>query len=155
MKKLTVYVFAMLIVMAALAACSSQETEEELAPNHERTAGTDQLPQFLKDASEDLQTVYRSAAEHQELLEQIPCYCGCGDASVGHKDNHDCFVHEIADDGEVVWDTHGIGCQVCIDTAVYSINEYEKGTDIPTIRKTIDNTYQDHGYPEPTPTPDV
>ncbi|WP_026571880.1 MULTISPECIES: PCYCGC motif-containing (lipo)protein [Sediminibacillus] len=155
MKKLSIYVFTMLIAMLALVACSSQKAEEELAPNQELTAGITHLPQFLENASEDLQKVYQSAAEHQELLEQIPCYCGCGDASVGHQDNYDCFVHEVKDDGRVVWDTHGIGCQVCIDTAVYSISEYRKGTDISAIRKAIDNTYQDLDYPEPTPTPDV
>ncbi|SDK49192.1 PCYCGC domain-containing protein [Sediminibacillus albus] len=159
MRKASIYGIVLLLALLALAACSNEQQKqsraENLAPNHEMTASTDELPQFLSKASEDLQLVYQTAAEHKQLLEHIPCYCGCSDDAVGHKDNYDCFVYEKKENGEVTWDTHGMACQVCIDTAVYSIKEYNNGTEISAIREHIDNTYQGKGYPEPTPTPEI
>ena len=34
---------------------------------------------------------YEVAQNHPELLEQMPCYCGCYGTS-GHSSNYDCFV---------------------------------------------------------------
>ena len=33
---------------------------------------------------------YKAARENPELLEKMPCYCGC--FSQGHTSNYDCFV---------------------------------------------------------------
>src|SRR5436190_17252696 len=50
-----------------------------------------------------VQQVYEFAARHPEVLNYIPCYCGC--ESVGHKANHDCFVKTRAANGRIVeWD---------------------------------------------------
>ncbi|MCX9013372.1 MAG: hypothetical protein OIN89_01000 [Candidatus Methanoperedens sp.] len=55
---------------------------------------------------------YTFATEHPELLEQIPCYCGCGDHS-GHRYLRDCFIH---DDG--TYDEHASFCDICIGEAL-------------------------------------
>src|SRR3954469_3924671 len=61
-----------------------------------------------------VQQVYEFAARHPEVLNYIPCYCGC--ERIGHKANHDCFVRSRAASGRIVeWDTHGLGCAVCLD----------------------------------------
>lgn len=39
---------------------------------------------------------YRIAKEVPELLEQMPCYCGCV-RSVSHQNNLDCYVDRHAD----------------------------------------------------------
>src|ERR1044071_670820 len=57
--------------------------------------------------------VYEFAARHPEVLQYVPCYCGC--ERVGHKANHDCFVKTRGADGRVTqWDSHGMGCEVCL-----------------------------------------
>src|SRR5688500_10769367 len=33
---------------------------------------------------------YEFAARHPEVLNYVPCFCGC--EADGHKGNHDCFV---------------------------------------------------------------
>ncbi len=50
-----------------------------------------------------MKDIYTVAGQNAELLDWIPCYCGCGE-SVGHKNNKNCFIREIKKNGEVVWD---------------------------------------------------
>ena len=131
----------------------SDQQEVALGDIREETQGADELPDFLKEKPEDMQLIYAAAANHKELLESIPCYCGCAD-SAGHKDNYDCFVNENKENGAVVWDDHGTKCGICLDIAVQSIKDYNNGKDIKEIRTTIDEQYKE-GYPKPTPTPEV
>ncbi|MEI2443952.1 PCYCGC motif-containing (lipo)protein, partial [Priestia megaterium] len=48
-----------------------------VADIREETPGADVLPQFLKNQPKDMKLVYLSVAKNRELLEKIPCYCGC------------------------------------------------------------------------------
>ncbi|MCF6799885.1 PCYCGC domain-containing protein [Bacillus sp. ET1] len=136
----------MLIVSIVSTACSSSNTSEE-------TASNEVLPEFLKDKSEEVQTIYANAAQNKELLENIPYYCGCGE-STGDKNNYDCFIHENKRDGKVVWDDHGTKCGVCLEIAAQSVPDLESGKSIKQIRQSIDEKYKS-GYAKPTPTPEV
>ncbi|SFA58511.1 Protein of unknown function with PCYCGC motif-containing protein [Anoxybacillus pushchinoensis] len=57
----------------------------------EETKNIEVLPSFLDDKPKEMKNLYVSVAKNRELLENIPCYCGCGESS-GHKNNYDCFV---------------------------------------------------------------
>ncbi|MGJ3205350.1 PCYCGC motif-containing (lipo)protein [Geobacillus thermoleovorans] len=116
----------------------------------ETTKSIEHLPSFLSAFEEEMAVLYQQAAEHRELLENIPCYCGCGQ-SAGHKNNYDCFVYENKKDGSVVWDDHATKCGVCLDIAAESIAAYDQGKSIKDIRHMIDEKYKE-GYAEPTPT---
>src|SRR5690242_6596734 len=37
-----------------------------------------------------VESVFRFAAEHPEVLSKMPCFCGCENR--GHRHNDDCFV---------------------------------------------------------------
>lgn len=51
--------------------------------------------------------VYAFAARHPEVLEYVPCFCGC--ETSGHRANDDCFVASRDAGGRVVsWDAHGM-----------------------------------------------
>lgn len=57
---------------------------------------------------EVVRAVYEFAAEHPEVLNYVPCYCGCERS--GHGDNEDCFVKSRTPSGTVAsWDAHGMG----------------------------------------------
>ncbi len=95
--------------------------------------------------------VYEFAARHPEVLQHVPCYCGC--ERVGHKGNHDCFVKSRAANGRITeWDTHGIGCTICIDVARDAMTLFENGASVSAIRTAIDAKYAPH-FPSATPTP--
>ncbi|BAD75741.1 hypothetical protein GK1456 [Geobacillus kaustophilus HTA426] len=72
----------------------SQMTKTATGDIRETTKSIEHLPSFLSAFEEEMAALYQQAAEHRELLENIPCYCGCGQ-SAGHKNNYDCFVYKI------------------------------------------------------------
>jgi uncharacterized protein with PCYCGC motif len=98
-----------------------------------------------------LQQVYDFAARHPEVLQYVPCYCGC--ERVGHTANHSCFVKSRAADGRVTeWDSHGMGCAVCIDVAREAMTLFNSGSKPAAIRAAIDKKYAPL-FPSSTPTP--
>jgi hypothetical protein len=98
-----------------------------------------------------VQQVYEFAARHPEVLQYVPCYCGC--ERVGHNGNHDCFVKSRAANGRVTeWDTHGIGCAICLDVGREAMTLFNAGNSTAQIRAAIDKKYGSH-FPSSTPTP--
>ncbi|WP_243385160.1 PCYCGC domain-containing protein [Bacillus kexueae] len=157
MKKIVIS--SLLLSVTLLTGCqqnhddSSHITHLSNGDIREVTVSVDELPTFLDHQPEQVQTIYRLAAKHEELLRSIPCYCGCAE-SANHRDNFECFVHEINENGEIVWDDHGTKCNVCLEIAANSIVLYEEGKSVKEIRSEIDNRYE-NGYAKPTPTPEV
>lgn len=131
----------------------SQEQHERLMKNgdlRQITASVDELPPFLKDKEQEMQQIYQLAATNSELLQYIPCYCGCGEVA-GHKSNLNCFV-AAKEEGKIEWDDHGTRCGVCLDIAVEASLMLRDGKSVQDIRQTIDSKYKED-YAEPTPTP--
>ncbi|MBD7967434.1 PCYCGC motif-containing (lipo)protein [Paenibacillus gallinarum] len=116
----------------------------------ERTDSQKDLPAFLDGQSEEMRNIYLLSAQYADVLEFIPCYCGCGE-SAGHKSNLNCFIKEIEEDGAVVWDDHGTRCNVCLDIAVSSAKMAHEGSSLLEIREAMEATYKE-GYAKPTPT---
>lgn len=90
------------------AACSGQGSgrAQPGAPLLAVPARNSWPPQFSQ-ASPEAQQAYRFAVAHPDVLQYIPCYCGCG--SVGHTSNKDCYLREVRPGGVVVLDPHGFG----------------------------------------------
>ncbi len=90
-----------------------------------KTAG--KLPDYVYTNAMTL-SAYRYATEHPEVLEQLPCYCGCGqhgsETSDGkpHRFLRDCFIN---DRGE--YDSHASTCDVCIGLAMRAQNNFPSG----------------------------
>jgi len=149
--------------LLVLSACSGGNAENAAAGNHmqhrlsngdiqETTAPVSALPEFLGGQPAPVRQVYQLAAQNTDLLQGIPCYCGCGD-SAGHTSNMNCFVHEKKKDGSVVWDDHGTRCMVCMEIAVQAVKMKQDGKTPGEIRQAIDENYGKGGYAKPTPTP--
>ena len=155
----------MLAIVLVLSACSEKAgtnyKEDELAVGEQKqlsngdlqevTASADILPAFLDDKPEDMRLVYQVAGTATEIIEWMPCYCGCGE-SADHRSNMNCFIDEIREDGSVVWDDHSTRCMVCLETAVDSVRMTQDGKSLKEIRTIIDETYKE-GFAEPTDTP--
>ncbi|SFI81419.1 MULTISPECIES: PCYCGC motif-containing (lipo)protein [unclassified Bacillus (in: firmicutes)] len=161
-----------LFILISLAGCTSneekassekptptQKSEQEHATGDnytatdiaETTKGANTLPSFLSTKPEQIQKIYQMAGEDHELLEWIPCYCGCGE-SVRHKSNKNCFVREVKDNGEIIWDSHATTCANCLEIALQSVSLKKNGMSTLEIRQYIDKQYKE-GYAKPTPTP--
>ncbi|GIP40262.1 hypothetical protein J31TS4_35420 [Paenibacillus sp. J31TS4] len=166
---------ALLLALAMLtAACGGKQADKEAHAGHEHAAAASQtlkagqtrlpngdlqettdslktLPSFLNGQQAEITAAYRVAAATADLLDYIPCYCGCGQ-SAGHKSNKNCFISEVKSDGTVVWDDHGTRCDVCINIAVMSAKMKEAGKTYMEIRTEIDKAFG-KGYAAPTKTP--
>lgn len=63
------------------------------------------LPSFAVKAGPKAQEAYRYAAAHGDVLQYIPCFCGCG--NIGHRHNTDCYVAERLPEGRITFTSHG------------------------------------------------
>ncbi|CAM3566657.1 PCYCGC motif-containing (lipo)protein [Hydrogenibacillus schlegelii] len=152
-KGLTISRWTGLWLLAAASFLAGCSAETHPGDGREATASIDVLPSFLHNAPDDVRATYRLAARHADMLEWIPCTCGCG--SIGHRSNRDCFIAERRPDGPVVWDSHSVGCDVCLNIAVDAARMAESGMPVSEIRKAIDTKYGSFGPPTPTPAPPV
>lgn len=94
---------------------------------------------------------YMFAAEHPEILSYVPCFCGCERG--GHKGNHDCFVANRDQKGDVIeWEPHGLECTVCIDVATEARQLYASGANVREIRAAVEKKWAGfNGGHTPTP----
>ena len=98
----------------------------------------------------EIQKVYEFAARHPEVLQYMPCYCGC--QRIGHTSNHSCFVKSRAANGRVTeWDSHGIGCEVCLGVGRDAMTLFNSGLKPAAIRAAIDKKYGASSMPTPRP----
>lgn len=156
MKNLSLLFGVIIVTLFVLSACGNNKSEhaQHRAENgdlQETTASLKDLPSFLDDLPNQIQTAYQTAADVKDVLPWIPCYCGCGE-SAGHKSNLNCFIKEIKEDGSVIWDDHGTRCGVCMETAMITSQMVNEKKSTKEIRTYIDQLYQT-GYAKPTPTP--
>ena len=72
---------------------------------------------------------YQAARAVPEVLEHMPCYCGCF-ANSGHRNNLDCFK-----------DSHGEHCALCRTIAIESKAMTEQGMAVEQINIAINEKY--------------
>jgi len=85
---------------------ASPGSSVQLTPSGDRleTVAAGELPSFSNQSSAKVQETYRYAAAHSEVLQYIPCYCGC--RNIGHRHNGDCYVQERHADGRITFTSH-------------------------------------------------
>jgi hypothetical protein len=86
---------------------------------------------------------YQFAAANPEILTHLPCYCGCGE--MGHTSNYSCYVKDAAGQGEISYDTHALGCSICVDITRDAMRMLKEGKELPEIRVFVDETYSKYG----------
>lgn len=98
----------------------------------------------------DLKGPYAYAASHREILDHIPCYCGC--VAEGHRSNLNCYVTGFRANGTPVWTDHSFNCEMCVHIAREVMLMSLQGTSLSDIRTVIDRRYG-HGAHRSTNTP--
>ena len=103
--------------------------------------------------AEVVRAAYEFAARHPEVMHYIPCFCGCERG--GHRDNADCFISHRDGQGRVTkWETHALGCEICIDVAKQAMEMHNAGVPISAIRDAIEKRFAEPNGPHtPTPVP--
>jgi hypothetical protein len=126
------------LLAAALPACS---TAPDSAGLH--MMAMDQLPSDVQSAPASVRTAYQFAAANPDVMEDIPCYCGCG--SIGHTSNYSCYVSHADQNGVITFDNHALGCSICVDITLDAMRLLKEGKSVPEIRAYVDATYSKYG----------
>lgn len=106
-------------------------------------APVEQMPAEVSDSPKVVSEAYRFAAVNQDVLTQLPCYCGCG--SMGHTSNYSCYVAGENADGSLSFDNHALGCSICVDISQDAMRMLDEGKSLPEIRAYVDRTYSPFG----------
>jgi hypothetical protein len=118
------------LLAAGLAGCSG-------------TDGSGGKPADIAAAPRVVREAYGFAVAHPDVLTQIPCYCGCG--AIGHTSNYACYVSDVAADGTITYDSHALGCSICVDITRDTQRLLEQGLTLTEVRAEIDATYSAFG----------
>ena len=97
------------------------------------------MPADFQGAPVSVQQAYQFAAANPDVLTQIPCYCGCG--AMGHTSNYSCYISDKSADGSLTFDSHALGCSICVDITQDTMRLLGQGKSVPEIRTYIDSTY--------------
>lgn len=139
--RLSVLVLILLVITSGvLSGCSatSQNESHDLA-----MASLDTMPVEVKNAPVTVQQAYQFNAANPDVMTQIPCYCGCG--AMGHTSNYSCYVSSVDEAGSITYDTHALGCSICVDISLDTMRMLKQGKAIPEIKAFIDQTYSPYG----------
>lgn len=109
------------------------------------------IPNMAPRPAEVIAEAYEFAGRNPDVLEFVPCFCGCETA--GHRSNAHCFVQSRNADGSVeTWEPHGLGCAVCIDVARDAMQLQASGATVRDVRAAVETKYASR-FPRMTPTP--
>ena len=126
-----------LVILAALPACSTQKDSNlHMMP-------MDGMPAEVQSAPVSVQESYQFAAANPHVMENIPCYCGCG--NIGHTSNYACYVSQVDANGSITYDNHALGCSICVDITQDVMRMLREGKSLQEARTSIDASYARYG----------
>ena len=108
------------------------------------------VPTALPVPQAELESAYVFAAQHDEIVRYIPCFCGC--EGLKHTSVASCFVSSRDPNGRVVWNKHGAGCRLCIDVVNEAKRLSAEGHSLSDVRERIVTRFYRKRI---TPTPPV
>ena len=127
------------LTATAVSACATSPTGEV----HLYMLPLDQMPVDVQSAPVTVQEAYQFASVNPEVMENIPCYCGCGD--IGHTSNYDCYVSAVDAQGNITFDNHALGCSICVDITQDVMRMLRDGKSPQEARIYVDATYSKYG----------
>jgi hypothetical protein len=122
--------FAAIAIMVGIAWVSlrgTNEPAEDTASAILSKAADVLSPSLFSD--EKARAAYQTAKDIPDVLEQLPCFCGCM-KEFGHKNNLFCFK-----------DQHGSACEICQDIALDARKMHDQGMPISQIQDNIKAKY--------------
>jgi hypothetical protein len=66
---------------------------------------------------------------------------------MGHTSNYSCYVAGTGDDGQIRYDNHALGCQICVDITQDAMRLLDEGKSVDQIYSYVDDTYSRFGPP--------
>jgi hypothetical protein len=138
-RRLLFLIVLVALTSATVSACSTPSSDEV----HLAMTSMDQMPMEVQSAPVTVQTAYQFNAANPDIMQDIPCYCGCG--NIGHTSNYDCYVSDVDANGSIAIDNHALGCSICVDITQDVMRMLRDGKSPQDARTYIDATYSQYG----------
>jgi hypothetical protein len=138
-KKIVFLMIVITLLSTAVSACSTASSNEV----HLVMSPMDQMPMDVQSAPVAVQEAYQFNVANPDIMQDIPCYCGCG--SIGHTSNYDCYVSDVDASGKITFDNHALGCSICVDITQDVMRLLRDGKNPQDARAYIDATYSKYG----------
>ena len=140
-RRMLLMVFLLSMAGTALTGCGSSAAA---SPEHEiAMAPMSMMPDDVQSAPPLTQQAYQFAVANPDVMQQMPCYCGC--VELVHTSNYDCYVKSVKPDGQVTFDSHATNCEVCIDITQDVMRLFKQGDSTASIKAYIDENYHRYG----------
>ena len=143
LRRILLIAFILSIAAGLLTGCGSASTKTPAADHDLPMAPMSMMPEEVKSAPVVTQQAYQFAVANPDVMQHIPCYCGCG--SMGHTSNYACYVESVAPDNKVKFDLHAIGCSICVDITQDVMRLLREGKSPQEARTYVDATYAKYG----------
>ncbi|HEY6057855.1 MAG TPA: PCYCGC motif-containing (lipo)protein [Candidatus Limnocylindrales bacterium] len=105
-------------------------------------------PAFTR-VSAATEEAYAYAMQAPQILQWMPCYCGCG--GMGHGSNLDCYLKPTP--GEVVFEEHASYCDICVQITLRTKQLIAQGASLGDARAAIDSEFAGSVPGTPTEVP--
>ena len=132
------------LVSLAASGCSSAPASTT-GEGHDMLAmaAMEDMPAEVQSAAVTVSEAYRFAAANPDTLRSLPCYCGCG--PIGHTSNYDCYIAGADASGALSFDSHALGCGICVDITQDAMRLLRDGKSLKELRTYVDSTYSRYG----------
>lgn len=117
----------------------------------EVTAAWKARPAFVKGSTAETQAAYAFALARPDVLQWLPCYCGC--AAMDHRSNLDCFFKRREVAGSYVYEEHASYCDICVKIANTAHQMLQDGATMTQVRAAVDATFGGAAPGTDTPLP--
>jgi hypothetical protein len=137
------FIFVLSLAGGLLTGCGSTASATTATEHELNMAPLSQMPDDVKSAPLVTQQAYQFAVANPNVIQHIPCYCGCG--SMGHTSNYSCYVQSVDAAGNIQFDEHALGCSICVDITQDAMRLSKQGKSPQDIKAYVDKTYSQYG----------
>lgn len=143
-RRVMLLIFILSIAGGLLTGCGTNTSSTTSSTeDHLKMAPMSMMPDDVKSAPAVTQQAYQFAVANPDIVQHIPCYCGCG--AMGHTSNYSCYVESVDAAGNVKFDGHALGCSICVDITQDAMRLSKQGKSPQDIKAYVDKTYSRFG----------
>jgi len=95
-------------------------------------------PDYVR-SNAQTEEAYAYALANPQIVEWMPCYCGC--AAMGHGSNLDCYYKHGVTGDRAVFEEHASYCDICVKITLKAKHLNAEGRSLREIRLIIDQTF--------------
>lgn len=144
MRRKRLVLLTLLVSLIAIGGLTSGCSSPDKTAEHTHPmAPLDEMPDDVQAAPVAVREAYQYAVANPEVLQELPCYCGCG--AMGHTSNYACYVASVDAAGAITFDPHALGCSICVDITQDAMRLQSQGKTVGEIRAYVDSNYAKYG----------